>query len=92
MEILTHLVSLKYCLMVKKVTLDIQTLNYVATSLMIKVYSNGMLHFYPDSFKMELTFNLNLVTTVDILSLFDKIIGFSSTMFLRIFWNNILIL
>jgi hypothetical protein len=67
MEIKTHSVSLKYYQMGKKDTLDILTQLYFAMSIMIKTYSNGILHFLLNSFKMGLAFNLNHVTTVGII-------------------------
>jgi hypothetical protein len=92
MEIQKHLVSLKSCRTVKKDTLDMPTVYYFATSIKIKTYTNGTHHFFQFSYKMEIIFNLNLVTTVDIISLYDKTIDFSSKIFLKIFLKNILIL
>ena len=92
MEIQKHLVSLKSCRTVKKDTLDMTTRNYMATSIKIKTDTNGTLHFFQFSYKMEINFNLNLVTTLDIISLYEKTIDFSYKIFLKIFLNNILII
>jgi hypothetical protein len=61
MEIQKHLVSLKSCRTVKKDTLDMPTVYYFATSIQIKTYTNGTLHFFQISFKMETNFNFYLL-------------------------------